>query len=89
MWRLLESLVKVPDLLRSLGLILSPIVIDTGSGRFRGRVAVHSFQTSVAMLLGQVMYTSSVIMACYDTHWRSRKKFVEGGGFGPPLSPEP
>lgn len=67
-------------------LLRSSFLTDTESVRYKDRVAVDSFHTSMSTQLEQVMYTSSVTRACYATDPRSKMRFsVEGGGFAAPL----
>lgn len=84
--RMLKLLEGVPVLSCLFGHVISPLLTGTGSVCSRERLAVGNLRTFVATRFEQVMYISSVIMACNATDWRSQKRFpVEGGGF-PALS---
>lgn len=57
----------------------------TGSVRSEGRIGVDSLGMPMATQFGQVVYTSSIVMACYATDLRRRNGFrVEGTGFADP-----
>lgn len=80
--KLLKYLVDATNPLCTLGGPISALLTDTESVRFRGRVAVKNFCTSVATRLGKVLYSSAVIIPRYCTDSRTKKGFrVKGGDF--------
>lgn len=82
---MLKSGVKILIVLFLSRLLASAFLTDTGSGSCRVRYVLDSFLISVATQFDQVMYTSSIIIACYATDSQSKRGIpIEGRGSAAP-----
>lgn len=73
MRKMLKCLGDFPNVLCASCSLIFPLLINTASERFKGRVAVKRFCTYVFTRLVQVACTSFVPLACYFTDSRSMK----------------
>lgn len=79
---MLGSLVEVPNVLYTLGPVISAFLTDSESVQFIGRIILEIFGTSAAARLELVLCTIFNMMACYSMDLQSKTRFrVESGGF--------